>query len=55
MGETINKIRNEFNERLHSGNYTSEGCYKWLEAQSAMHPEIPQFAFLYPEQISFKS
>lgn len=49
------KILNEFNKRLHSGNYTREECYKWLESQSAMHPEIPQFAFLYPEQISFKS
>lgn len=55
VGEDINKILNEFNEHLHSGNYTREECYKWLESQSAMHPEIPQFAFLYPEQISFKS
>lgn len=46
------RILNEFNERLHSGNYTREECYKWLESQSAMHPEIPQFAFLYPERIT---
>ena len=54
MSETITKILNEFNEHHHSGNYSCEECYKWLEAQSAMHPEIPQFAFLYPEQISLK-
>ena len=54
MGEIINKIRNEFNARIHSGNYSSEECYKWLEAQSAIHSEIPHFAFLYPEQISLK-
>lgn len=52
MGEIIAKILNEFNERLHSKTYTREECYKWLEAQSAMHPEIPQFAFLYPERIT---
>ena len=52
MREIIDKILNEFNERLHSGNYSSRECYKWLEEQSAIHPEIPQFAFLYPERIN---
>lgn len=52
IGKDIDKILNEFNERLHSGNYSSRECYKWLEEQSAMHPEIPQFAFLYPERIN---
>ena len=52
MEKDIEKILNEFNEHLHSGNYSSMECYKWLEEQSAMHSEIPQFAFLYPERIN---
>ena len=46
------EILKEFNERLHSGKYSREECYDWLMQQRALHPEIPDFAFLHPEQIS---
>ena len=45
-------ILKEFNERLHSGKYSREECYDWLMQQRTLHPEIPDFAFLHPEQIS---
>lgn len=50
--EIANEILKKFNERLHSGKYSREECYDWLMQQRSSHPEIPDFAFLYPEQIS---
>ena len=48
----IAEILKTYNEMLHSGKYSREECYDWLMQQRALHPEIPDFAFLYPEQIS---
>ena len=46
------EILKTYNEMLHSGKYSREECYDWLMQQRALYPEIPDFAFLYPEQIS---
>ena len=48
----ITEILKTYNEMLHSGKYSREECYDWLMQQRALHSEIPDFAFLYPEQIS---
>ena len=46
------EILKTYNEMLHSGKYSRKECYDWLMQQRALYPEIPDFAFLYPEQIS---
>lgn len=52
----------EFNQMLHSGKYSSEYCYKWLEEKKKeikadvdpiMWP-ILDFNFLYPEVINLE-
>lgn len=51
----ITEILKTYNEMLHSGKYSREECYNWLMEQRALHPEIPDFAFLYPEVVSMKT
>ena len=48
----MDEILKTFNEMLHSGKHTRKECYDWLMAQRALHPEIPDFAFLYPEELN---
>lgn len=48
---THQEILKTFNEMLRDGKHTREESYDWLMSQRALHPEIPDFGFLYPECI----
>ena len=60
--DKLKLIIDTFNEMLHSGHFTSEQCYGWLQMEHnrydyeiyknyGFHP-ITDFAFLYPEHLT---